>query len=90
MVHIYTTDKTMNQFAIGYIINPSLRLNNAFRTQIENLLGYSFSIRTMKNINNCLTKKNTYVMAPIMIYENNGEIPNKLYRVLICVVYTLM
>ena len=24
MVHIYTTDKTIHQFAIGYIINPSI------------------------------------------------------------------
>ena len=77
MVHIYTTGKTINQFSIGYMINPSLKFNNAFRTKVEKLLGDYFSIRTMKNINNCLTKKNTSVMTPIMIYENNGEIQKK-------------
>ena len=36
MVHIYTTGKTTNQFAISYMINPSLKFNNAFTTQVEN------------------------------------------------------
>ena len=35
-------------------------------------------------------KKNTSVMALIMIYENNGEIPKQLYRVLSCVVYSFI
>ena len=34
-------------------------------------------------------KKNKCVMPLIMIYENNGGI-QKMYRVLICIVYTLM
>ena len=77
MVHIYTTGKTIHQFAIGYTINPSIKFNKIFKTQVEKCLGYSFSIRTMKTINDCLMKKNTPVMALIMIYENNGEIPKK-------------
>ena len=32
MVHIYTTEKTVHQFAIGYIINPSLHINKMFKT----------------------------------------------------------
>ena len=35
-------------------------------------------------------KNNTSVMALILIYENNGENPKKMYRVLSCVVYTLI
>ena len=50
MLHCYTTGKTINEFEIGYMINPSLNFNNAFRTQVENFLGDYFSIRTMKNI----------------------------------------
>ena len=61
----------------GYMINPWLKFNNAFRTQVENFLGGYFSIRTMKNIKDCLMKKNTSVIALIMIYENNGEITKK-------------
>ena len=36
MVHIYTTGKTINQFSIGYMINPSLKFNNKFIIQVEN------------------------------------------------------
>ena len=36
MVHIYTIDKTVHQFAIGYSINPSLHINKMFKTQVEN------------------------------------------------------
>ena len=50
MVHIYSTGKTINQFSIGYVINPSLKFNNAFRTQVETFSGDYFSIRTMKTI----------------------------------------
>ena len=73
MVHIYTTGKTIHQFAIGYMINPSLQFNKIFKTQVEKCLGYYFSIRKMKTIKNCLMKKNTSVMALIMIYENIGK-----------------
>ena len=75
MVHIYTIYKTVHQFAIGYSINPSLHINKMFKTQVEKWLGCSFSIKTMQTIKNCLMKKNTSVMALIMIYENNGEKP---------------
>ena len=82
MVHIYTTDKTINQFANGYMINPSIKFNNVFRTQFEKCLDDSFSVRTMKTIKKILMKNNMSVMALIMIYGNNEEIPKQLYIVL--------
>ena len=39
----------------------------------------------MKTIKIFLMKKNTSVMALIIIYENNGEIPKQIYRFLGCV-----
>ena len=35
MVHIYITEKTIHQFEIGYMINPSLRINSIFREQVQ-------------------------------------------------------
>ena len=43
----------------------------------------------MKTIKNCLMKNNTSVMALLMIYKNNGKLKT-VYRVLSCVVYTLI
>ena len=87
MVHYYSTDETINQFATGCIINPSLNCNKVLRIQVRKFLSLSFAARTMETIKDCLRKKNTCVMALIIIYENNGEIPKQLYRVLYCVVY---
>ena len=36
MVHCYSTDETINQFVIGYIVSPSLNCNKVFRVQVEN------------------------------------------------------
>ena len=68
MVPIYTTCKTIYQFLIGYMINPSLQFNKILKIQVENFLGCSFSIRIMKTIKKNLMKNNTSVMAIIMIY----------------------
>ena len=57
------------------MINTSLKFNNAFRTQVGKCMGDSYSIRKMKTIKKILMKKNTSIMALIIIYENNGEIP---------------
>ena len=35
-VYIYTTDKQINQFEIGYMINPTLQVNKVFREQVKN------------------------------------------------------
>ena len=90
MVHIYTTGKTIHQFTICYMINPSLQFKKIFKTQVEKCLGLYFSIRTIKSIKNCLMNKNKFVMALIMIYEHNGEIPKTVYRMLSFVVYNLI
>ena len=50
MVNIYTTGKTIHQFSISYMINPSLKFNNVFRTQVGKCLGYCFYIMIMKKI----------------------------------------
>ena len=33
-VHIYTTEKTVHKFAIGYTINPSLHIKKMFKTKV--------------------------------------------------------
>ena len=60
MEHIYITENTIHQFAIGYMINPSLHFNKVFREKVQKCLGCSFPIKKMKTIKNCLMKKNNY------------------------------
>ena len=67
MVHYYSTDETMNQFAIICMINPSLNYNKVFIVQIKKCLSVSFNSRTMENIRYSLKKKNTCVMELTII-----------------------
>ena len=34
MVYIYSTEKTVHQFAIGYMINLSINIKTMFKTQV--------------------------------------------------------
>ena len=36
MLYFYTTYENINQFSIGYIINPSLHITNMFIEHVEN------------------------------------------------------
>ena len=72
MIHCYSTDENINQSSIGYMINPSLNCNKLFIIQVETYLSLSFAAIIMETIKYCLKNNNTFVMAPIMIYENNG------------------
>ena len=90
MVHIYTTEKTIHQFSIGYMMNHSININRVFREQVQKCLGCYFYTKTMKNIRDYLLKKNKYVMELKTIYENSGKDIITVYRVLGCVVYTLI
>ena len=57
MVHCYSTDESINQFAIGYMINHSLNYNKGFRQQVEEFWSVSFHKRKMETIRYCLRKK---------------------------------
>ena len=87
MVQCYSKNETINQFAIGYMINPSLNCNKVFRIQVGKCLSISFAAMTMETVKGCLRENNTCVMALIIIYEKDGETPEKLKIVLSCVVY---
>ena len=73
MVHCYSTYEIINQFEIGYMINPSLNCNKLFRVQVEKFLSVLFHKKTMESIRDSLNNMNTCVMSLIKIYENNGE-----------------
>ena len=87
MFHCYSTDETINQFSVGYMINPSLNCNKVFILQVVKYLSLSFAARTMETIKYCLINKNIFVIVLIIIYDNNREKPKMIYRLLSCVVY---
>ena len=72
MVHIYYIDDSINQFAIGYMINPSLHVDKVFREKVEKFLNYTYHEKKMETIRDFMKNNNTCIIALIMFYENNG------------------
>ena len=68
LVDLYPTEKQINQFSVGYIINPLLHVNEVFREKVENVLIATFHENTMENIRYVMRKKDTCVIAIIMFY----------------------
>ena len=64
--HCYSTDESINQFSISYMINPSLNCNKLFIEQVEKFSSVSFHKNTMETIKDCLRENNTCVMALII------------------------
>ena len=71
-IWIEETGKIINEFEIGYMINPSLYLNKTFREQVEECLNTIFGELTQPFIKAILSKKYTSVLALIMFYETRG------------------
>ena len=77
MVLCYSTDESMNPFAIGYRINTSFTCNKVFREQFKTFLSVLFHKNKTETIIGFLKEKNTCVMALKTIYVNNAEKPKK-------------
>ena len=77
MVNIYSIDESINQFAIGYMINPPLMFKELFREQVEKFLNAKFNENSMVPIIYFMKKKDTCTISLIMFYENKGTKPKK-------------
>ena len=61
--YINIIEKQINQFSLGYMINPTLHVNKVFRYQVEKSLKEKFHQITMKGIKNVMRKKDSCVIA---------------------------
>ena len=80
----------INEFYIGYMINSTLYGNRAFKYHVKVCFKHTFGPDTISNINKILQKKNTRVLALVIFYESGKTIIRKLFRVLSCVIYTII
>ena len=76
------TKKRINEFTIGYMINPGLNVNKAFREQVEKCMYTTFGEITQPFIKATLSKNNTSVLALIMFYETRADNPGKSFGML--------
>ena len=71
-------------------MNPTLYKNRAFKEQVKVCFKHKFGPDTTSHINKILQKKNTRVLALVIFYESGKTIIRKLFRVLSCVIYTII
>ena len=67
-VFIEVTNERINEFSFAYMCNPHLHINKMFTEQVKICLSRTFGSDTVKQINVILKKRNTRVIALIMIY----------------------
>ena len=83
-IWIEKTGECINEFDIGYMINPILHVNIALRDKV---------VKCMNTIFGALTQplhyqKNTSVLELLIFHDTIGGKPKRYFRVLICVIYT--
>ena len=89
-IWVEETNQRINQFSIGYMMNPTLNRNRAFKDQVKVCLKNTFGPDTNSHIAKTLAKNNTRVLALVIFYDNDKKIIRKLFKVLSCVIYTII
>ena len=67
------TKRRINEFTIGYMINPSLNINKSSREQVKKCMFITFGAITKPFIKSALLNKNTNVLELIMFYETRAD-----------------
>ena len=68
------TNKRINEFSIGYMMNPTLYRNRAFKDQVKLCLKHTFGTDTNYHISITLQKPNTRVIALVIFYESGKNL----------------
>ena len=84
------TNQLINEFSVGFMMNPTLYSNRDFKDQVKLCLKYTFGPNTNSHISRTLQKPNTRVLALVIFYESGKTNIRKLLILLSCVIYTIM
>ena len=71
------------------MINLSFHVNKSFRDQIEKFMNAKFGELTQFFIKSTLSK-NTSLLSLIMFHDTRVENPKKFFRMLSCVIYSII
>ena len=88
-IWIEETKEHINVFSIGYMINPTLNINKAFREQVNKFMKNKFVIITQPHIRTISAKNNTRVLALLWFYDTRKN-PEKFFIVLSCIIYRMI
>ena len=72
------------------MLNPHLNTNKAFKDQVKTCLSNTFGADTNIHINKTLMNQYKRVLALVVFYELGNFNPRKIFKVLSCVIYTII
>ena len=72
-IWIEEKNQRINEFYIGYMMNPNFHKNKVFREQVKVCLKTTFGPSTNAHISKILLKDNTRVLALVMFYGNREK-----------------
>ena len=61
------TNQRINEFSIGYMMNPDLSINKAFKEQVKICMKTTFGTMTQQHISKILSKKNKSVIISYVL-----------------------
>ena len=88
-IYINTTEKRINQFAMGYTVNHVLHISKVFRVQSEKSLRAKLSSTYHDWYKRWYENNNTCVIALEIFYKNRKN-ATTVYRVFTCVLHSVM
>ena len=89
-IWIVEINQRINEFSFAYMLNLHLNINKSFKDQVKTCLSNTFCADTNKHINKTLMNQYTRVLAFVVFYEHGTFNPRKMFKVLSCVIYTII
>ena len=80
----------INEFKIGYIIDPGFNVKKSFIEQVQKCIYTTFGEITQTIVKSTLAKKNKILLALIIFYETRAYNPKKYFRVLSFFIYSII
>ena len=77
-------NQRINEFYIGYMMNPNLSINRDFNEQVKICTKTTFGTTTQQHISKILLKPNTRVLALVMFYETRKKFKESVQSVELC------
>ena len=72
------------------MIHPNLNINKSFIEQVDKCMNNTLFPIAQPHIRATLAKNKTRLLALLMFYYKRASNPNKSFRVLGCVIYTMI
>ena len=82
-------NELINDFSIGYMINPNLSIKKSFKDQVTKCKKTTFGAMIQQLISKIVLKKNKSVSIIYVLWDQTKK-PKKNFKVLSCVIYTII